>query len=163
MSKDDGTAVRVYQHMQKSNMDNFENFMTESAKESLNTLVYVDDPIGLGVFTNRVNQKCFFNSFVTGIKHYNASLLFSTQDVAGMSKTARGNIDVFIFMPDVKNRQSSFKLCPFTSNYTNFCKVMDKYTADSFNCVIVNLQFGQLGVYHMSASGTITSINSVPT
>lgn len=154
--------VRVYQSFDNDGISAFVDYMDQSCLDGLRTTVFVDDPVGVGSFTSNVNQKSPFNSFVTGIKHYRCDIVFSTQAIGSMSRSARKNVDVFIFMPDIISREELFKSCRFVSTQEEFDRLMDKYAASPFHALWINVQFGRKGVYAVNDQGNISAITSVP-
>lgn len=154
--------VRVYTSFDKASMQKFVEFMDDVALHNVRSLVYIDDPVGVGTFTANVNQKSPWNSFVTGSKHYKADIVFSTQAVGAMSRSARKNIDVFIFLPDMTSRVELFESCRFVSTQGQFDKLMDRYAYQPYCALWINVQFGRKGVYCIDANGTISSITEVP-
>ena len=146
-SAQEGLSVRVYKSFDKKTMDSFVEYMEKCALSKMRTTIFIDDPVGVGSFTSNVNQRSLFNSFVTGIKHYNSDIIFSTQAVGALSRSARKNIDVFIFMPDMISRMEMYTSCRFVPTFADFEKLMDTYATQSFHALWINVQFGRKGVY----------------
>ena len=157
-----GIKVRVYTSFDKPTMQLFLNFMDDLALHKVRTLVYVDDPVGTPTFTTNVNQKSPWNSFVTSTKHYKSDIVFSTQAAGSLSKSARMNFDVFVYLPDMTNREELFKLCRFVSTMGQFDRMMDAYASEPYCALWINIQFGRKGVYCINENGTISSISEVP-
>lgn len=155
-------TVKVYQSFDKASIRKFVEYMAECAESKTRSVVFIDDPIGIGHFTGSVNTKSPFNSFVTGVKHYRSDIVFSTQAIGSMSKSARKNVDVFIFLPDRTSRQELYDACRFVSTYQAFSRLMDMYASSPFNALWINVQYGSLGVYRIDSQGSIRSITSVP-
>ena len=155
-------TVMVYTGFDKKSMEKFVAYMDKCAKEQMRSTVFIDDPVGVGNFTSSVNQKSPFNSFITGIKHYNSDVVFSTQAIGSMSKSARKNIDVFIFMPDMISRDELYKSCRFVPSFEEFNSLMDHYASTPFHALWINVQYGRKGVYQVNSSGHISSITAVP-
>lgn len=159
---DSGLIVKVFPSFDKSSMEKFVAYMDGCALQGLRSRVFIDDPVGVGSFTSNVNQKSPFNSFVTGVKHFNADIIFSTQATGSMSKSARKNIDVFIFLPDINSREELYSICHFVSTLDEFDKLMDTYAIRPFNALWINVQYGRKGVYHINEAGNISPITGVP-
>lgn len=157
-----GLNVRVYPSFTKRSIAKFVQYMGRCASEQIKTIVYLDDPVGLGQFTSNVNRESPFNSFVTGCKHYLCDILFSTQAVGAMSRSARKNIDVFIFLPDMISRKELYLACPFVSSQYDFDRMMDKYASRAYHALWINVQGGRRGVYCINQNGDISPISSVP-
>lgn len=157
-----GLVVMVYTSLDKRSMQKFVAYMDECALKRMRTTVFIDDPVGVGSFTSSVNSSSAFNSFVTGAKHYKADIVFSTQVIGSMSKSARKNVDVFIFLPDMISRVESYTSCRFVSTQIEFDKLMDKYATRPFNALWINVQFGRKGVYYVNEAGNISAITTVP-
>lgn len=157
-----GHSVRVYDNFTKNTVNKFVDYMGECASKGVRSLVYIDDPVGLGTFTSSVNQKSAFNSFVTGVKHYNTTIVFSTQSVGAMSRSARKNIDVFIFLPDMTSRQECYTACKFVPCYEDFAKLMDAYAVEPYCALWINVQYGRKGVFQINGSGSISPITNIP-
>lgn len=157
-----GIGVRVYDNFTKNTVNKFVDYMSACAAKGARSLVYIDDPVGLGTFTSNVNQRSAFNSFVTGVKHYNSTIVFSTQSVGAMSRSARKNIDVFIFLPDMTSRQECYTACKFVSSYEDFAKLMDAYAVEPYCALWVNVQYGRKGVFRINAAGSISPITTIP-
>lgn len=155
-------VVRVYTSFEKASMQKFVDYMDKCALEQVRSVVFIDDPVGVGNFTSNVNVKSPFNSFVTGAKHYLSDIVFSTQAIGSMSASARVNIDIFIFMPGMILRNQLHKACPFVPKPEDFYKLMDTYASDPFCALWVNVQFGRKGVFRIDNEGTISSITDVP-
>lgn len=157
-----GLVVRVYQNFDKQTMQKFVSFMEDCALQGLRSTVFIDDPVGFGTFTSSVNQRSPFNSFITGIKHYKADVVFSTQAIGSLSKSARKNVDVFIFMPDMISRVELYESCRFVPTQQEFDRLMDVYATRPFHALWINVQFGRKGVYAINSDGHISAISSVP-
>lgn len=157
-----GLIVKVYKKLNKLEMAAFVKYMDKCALEKIRSITFTDDPVGLGVFTTSVNSASSYNEFVTGSKHYLTDIVFSTQAVGAMSSSARKNIDVFIFMPDMISRMELWKACPIVNNFDDFCALMDRYAEKSYCALWINVQFGKKGVYWVNANGDISPITSVP-
>ena len=155
--------VKVYKSFDPKTIQMFIDYMDMCYRnENLRSVVYVDDPVGVGQFTSSVNKISPFNEFVSGIKHYNADLVFSTQATKSMSRAARANIDVFIFMPSILSRGDYYDLCPFVSSRQDFEKLMNHYVSLPFHAIWVNIQRGGRGVYRIDKHGSISPITTVP-
>lgn len=157
-----GCVVRVYTTFDKITMQKFVEYMNKSKLEGKKSVVYIDDPVGVGSFTSNINVKSPFNSFVTSAKHYESDIIFSTQAVASMSKSARKCIEVFIFFPDMISRHELFEACRFVPSFEDFDKLMNAYATERYSALWVNVQFGRKGVYRISPNGNISSITGVP-
>ncbi len=154
--------VFVYTGMKQDLMKKFLKGMDDLAMTGVRSLVFIDDPVGTGSFTANVNQTSPFNSFVTGIKHYRADLIFSTQAVGSMSKSARKNVDVFIFLPDLISRKELYDSCRIVGSLSDFDRLMDAYASKPFHALWINVQFGSRGVYCIDQDGRISAITTVP-
>lgn len=155
-------SVRVYKSFDKQSMIKFVEYMKACAKERMRSVVFIDDPVGAGSFTSNVNQHSPFNAFVTGIKFFYTDLVFSTQVSKALSASARKNIDVFIYLPDMISRKELYECCRFVPTFFDFDRLMDKYASQSYHALWVNVQFGRKGVYCIDSQGQISSITSVP-
>lgn len=136
--------------------------MDQRSREGKRSTVFIDDPVGVGNFTSNVNQNSPFNSFVTSAKHYKSDIVFSTQAIGSMSRSARKNIDVFIFLPDMISRKESYEACRFVNTQIAFDRLMDCYATKPFNALWINVQYGRKGVYAVDDQGKISSITEVP-
>lgn len=157
-----GKIVKVYKGFpDRKAMGAFVDYMKKCAADGIESVVYVDDPIGIGQFTGNVNSRSPWNSFVTGCKFHKAYVVFSTQCEGGLSKTARSNVDVFVFLPDRLHRHEIWQSCPFVTE-AQFNRIMDTYVNQKYRALWVNVKFGELGVYFMDEKGQISAISSVP-
>ena len=157
-----GIKVRVYTKMDKKSLKEFVAYMDEWSRSGKRTTVFIDDPVGIGNFTSNVNQNSPFNSFVTSAKHFKSDIIFSTQAIGSMSKSARKNVDVFIFLPDMVSRKESYEACRFVHTQMAFDSLMDRYATKPFNALWINVQYGRKGVYAIDEHGEISSITAVP-
>lgn len=157
-----GVEVIVFTSFDKKTMEKFLSYMDDLALNNVRSVVYVDDPVGVGTFTANVNQKSPWNSFVTGSKHYKSDIFFSTQAIGGISKSARKNFDVFIFLPDMTSRKELYESCRFVQTQAQFDALMDTYASNPYCALWVNVQFGRKGVYAIDENGTVSSITEVP-
>lgn len=157
-----GLEVRVYQSLDKTTLNKFMEYINECSSQDKRSLVFVDDPVGVGGFTSNVNQKSPWNSFVSGCKHYFADIVFSTQSVAALSKVGRENVDVFVYLPSMVYRDELYNACRFVSTRSDFDKLMDTYASEPYHALWINAQFGRKGVYAIDADGTISPISSIP-
>lgn len=157
-----GLAVIVYEQLDHQAMEKFVALIDKSKLEGKSSLVYVDDPVGVSSFTESVNRKSPFNHFYTSIKHYDSDCIFSTQSTKSLSTTARENVEVFIYLPNIVARKKLYEACPFVPSMAEFERLMDCYANDDYHALWINIQFGRLGVYAMNPQGQISSITAVP-
>lgn len=157
-----GKTVRVYFSFDRIGIEKFVEFMGVCAAQDVRSVVYIDDPVGVGSFVSYTNQQSPFNSFITGVKHYKADILFSTQAMHSLSRSGRKNIDVFIFLPDMVSRKELYEACPFVGTRQEFDRIMDRYAYEPFHALWVNIQFGRRGIYTIDANGKISPITRVP-
>jgi hypothetical protein len=154
--------VKVYENMQKpATMAKFVNYMVDSKSRDLRTLIYFDDPVGLAGMTDNVNRPSPFNSFISGVKFYNATVIFSTQDVGAMARTARKNMEVFIFLPAVIDRKTLHETCPVFETPIVFGKMMDKYAGEAYTALWINIQGGRKGIFSLKANGSVSPITTL--
>ena len=157
-----GVTVRVYENFTQQSIAKFVDYMSKCAARGVNSVVYIDDPVGLKCFSTNVNTQSPFNSFVAGLKHYKTTMIFSSQSIGAMSKSARKNVEVFIFLPDMITRDESYAACRFVPSFDQFNALMDRYASKEHCALWVNVQFGKRGVYHINAAGAISPITRVP-
>lgn len=155
-------VVKVFKGFTRDGIEKFITYMGECKNQGMRSTIYIDDPVGIGQFTSSVNQKSPFNSFVTGIKHFKADMIFSTQAIGSLSPSARENIDVFIFLPNSVARPKLYDACPFVDSRADFYKLMDHYASEPYHAIWINLKFGRKGIFRINAQGQISPITSIP-
>jgi hypothetical protein len=154
-------SVIVYLRLDKVTMAKFVEHMDQSCLNNIRSTVFIDDPVGVGSFTSNVNQASPFNSFVTSLKHYKTDMVFCSQNIGGMSASARKNIEVFVFLPDMVSRVDLFKACRIVPTQAEFDKLMDTHTQQQHSALWINVQYGRKGVYGIDAGGNISAITRV--
>ena len=135
--EDTGKVRKIYLDFDDPEVSNrFYQFIDESSAKGLDTLVIVDDPIGIRHFVKGINQSSRWNMLFTGVKQKRVAIKFSTQGELGLAPICRGQCDRIVRYPDYTDAVTMLKWCAIMNDKRRFVNLIERYTKSHHALVI---------------------------